>query len=54
MGKGDRIIIETPGAGGWGDKENGGKKVEEEQTLTGQFKGLMGSLAERAAAQLGA
>ncbi|GAA5955531.1 hypothetical protein JCM3765_006806 [Sporobolomyces pararoseus] len=56
MGKGDRIVIETPGGGGWGNEST---EVSEEQTkeetkkATPTFKGIMGSLAEKAAAQLG-
>lgn len=58
MGKGDRIIIETPGGGGWGSKDAtteakvvGGEGETKRETPT--FKGIMGSLAEKAAAQLG-
>ncbi|GAA5924884.1 uncharacterized protein JCM15063_005758 [Sporobolomyces koalae] len=55
MGKGDRIVIETPGAGGWGRPEDRTEVKEESRAnaAVGAFKGVMGSLAERAAAQLG-
>lgn len=58
MGKGDRLLIETPGGGAWGNVTD----VEAEKgtigSFIGQAKGLMewaarGSLAERAAAQAG-
>jgi 5-oxoprolinase (ATP-hydrolysing) len=53
MGKGDRLIIETPGGGAWGAIEEDGKdgansfKTEEEKISWA----ARGSLAERAAAQ---
>ena len=61
MGKGDRLIIETPGGGAWGalDSDN---PSSSSQGLTGSLgsavKGVVewaarGSLAERAAAQAG-
>ncbi|GAA5902068.1 uncharacterized protein JCM6883_000481 [Sporobolomyces salmoneus] len=59
MGKGDRIVIETPGGGGWGKKptteegEEVGDGEGASESATGAFKGLMGSLADRAAHQLG-
>lgn len=56
MGAGDRFVIHTPGAGAWGDEdwqdENvapSASKAASKPTLVG----LVGSLAERAAAQLG-
>lgn len=55
MGKGDRLLIETPGAGAWGvaeeDKENAGTHDHEH----GHVKAWAprGSLAEREAAQAG-
>lgn len=66
VGKGDRLIIETPGGGAWGAVEKG--KGEESwdggvagvTQLVGQMKDLAGSvwaargsLAERAAVQAG-
>lgn len=51
MGKGDRLLIETPGAGAWGLKEGN----EEAQGDHGHVKAWAprGSLAEREAAQAG-
>ncbi|KAF9240045.1 Hydantoinase B/oxoprolinase [Melanogaster broomeanus] len=47
MGKGDRLLIETPGGGGWGDPTN-----EVAYTLAHQpVWEVRGSFAERAAAQ---
>ena len=58
MGKGDRLLIETPGGGAWGcgsDVDGAGK---EGKGLVGMAKEAIGwaargSLAERAAAQAG-
>jgi 5-oxoprolinase (ATP-hydrolysing) len=50
MGKGDRLIIETPGGGAWGAVE----KDEVNSVRTEEEKigwAARGSLAERAAAQ---
>lgn len=47
MGKGDRILIETPGGGGWGVPE-GITKASHEHTKAWEPRG---SFAERAAAQ---
>ena len=54
MGKGDRLVIETPGGGGWGDVNHVEEGIGE--TIIGKIKGAVewaarGSLAERAAAQ---
>lgn len=49
MGKGDRIIINTPGAGAWG-KDTGQRGGEYAQKIEWAARG---SLAERAAAQAG-
>lgn len=57
MGKGDRLVIETPGGGAWGsveEDEDDGKQ----KGVVEKVKGLVewaarGSLAERAAAQAG-
>jgi 5-oxoprolinase (ATP-hydrolysing) len=50
MGKGDRLRIETPGGGGWGEKEDfqgeGESKPDKRWTARG-------SVAEREAAQAG-
>ncbi|GAA5870982.1 hypothetical protein JCM16303_001650 [Sporobolomyces ruberrimus] len=55
MGKGDRIIVETPGGGGWGKvtNEQDIQGDEAAPTIASTFKGVMGSLADKAAAQLG-
>jgi 5-oxoprolinase (ATP-hydrolysing) len=50
MGKGDRIVIETPGGGAWGTPEEGSK--EEEATHVKAWE-PRGSFAERAAKQAG-
>ncbi|KZS90203.1 Hydantoinase B/oxoprolinase [Sistotremastrum niveocremeum HHB9708] len=54
MGKGDRIIIETPGAGAWGAPEDGQDfaelEVKRERELEKVWE-ARGSLADRAAAQ---
>lgn len=60
MGKGDRLLIETPGGGAWGAPDSK-KKVGEKGIVEGlaeKVKGTVewaarGSLAERAAAQAG-
>lgn len=54
MGKGDRIIIETPGAGAWGAPENDQDFAELEvkrERETEKLWEARGSLADRAAAQ---
>ena len=53
MGAGDRIRIETPGAGGYGREGDADEVVEDEPARKPTLVGLVGSLAERAAAQLG-
>ena len=63
MGKGDRLVIQTPGGGAWGHPgeeklyEAGGVKASLD-TVVDKMRGAMewaarGSLAERAAAQAG-
>ncbi|SDA05939.1 BZ3501_MvSof-1269-A2-R1_Chr5-2g07892 [Microbotryum saponariae] len=53
MGRGDRIIIETPGGGGWG-KVGEGRKVEDGKKKAGFGRGdARGSEAERRGAQEG-
>jgi 5-oxoprolinase (ATP-hydrolysing) len=50
MGKGDRLLIETPGGGAWGVSE------DDPRGQDGVYKhgwAARGSLAERAAAQIG-
>ncbi|KAF9527219.1 cytoplasmic protein [Crepidotus variabilis] len=47
MGKGDRLLVETPGGGGWGTPE-GSQKVPHEHSKAWEPRG---SFAERAAAQ---
>ncbi|KAI0030909.1 Hydantoinase B/oxoprolinase [Vararia minispora EC-137] len=54
MGRGDRLLIETPGGGGWGAHEQGrvGKSEEEPPSLEHvKAWAARGSLAEREAAQ---
>ncbi|GAA5982313.1 hypothetical protein JCM5350_006140 [Sporobolomyces pararoseus] len=59
FGKGDRFILHTPGGGGYGSKSNAKSLDSEDKSSasttspTSTFRGFMGSLAERAAAQLG-
>ena len=50
MGKGDRLVIETPGGGGWGIDESAqhGKRSPFEHVSGWEPRG---SIAERAAAQ---
>lgn len=53
MGKGDRLLIETPGAGAWGTPDpeaDGGRDLEHSHTKAWAARG---SLAEREAAQAG-
>jgi 5-oxoprolinase (ATP-hydrolysing) len=52
MGKGDRLLIETPGGGAWGIDEESqhGKKIHAQHVKAWEPRG---SLAERAAAQAG-
>jgi 5-oxoprolinase (ATP-hydrolysing) len=52
MGKGDRLLIETPGGGAWGIDEESqhGKKSHAQHVKAWEPRG---SLAERAAAQAG-
>ncbi|GAA6064255.1 hypothetical protein JCM10212_006404 [Sporobolomyces blumeae] len=64
MGKGDRFVLETPGGGGWGTPLSDDERTKLEQgrdplangaaaTTLGSVRGIFGSLANRAAAQLG-
>lgn len=54
MGKGDRLLIETPGGGGWGLTEEAEKELEEQEDLQHvKAWAARGSLAEREAAQAG-
>jgi 5-oxoprolinase (ATP-hydrolysing) len=48
MGKGDRLLIETPGGGGWGEPEEGQLYTNQEYKHAWEARG---SFAERAAAQ---
>ncbi|THU85133.1 Hydantoinase B/oxoprolinase [Dendrothele bispora CBS 962.96] len=50
MGKGDRLLIETPGGGAWGLPEGSGTKLSEQMQHI-QIWEPRGSFAERAAAQ---
>ncbi|KAJ7768244.1 Hydantoinase B/oxoprolinase [Mycena metata] len=50
MGKGDRLVIETPGGGAWGVADNEGEKENSKRT-EGRGWEPRGSVAERAAAQ---
>jgi 5-oxoprolinase (ATP-hydrolysing) len=49
MGKGDRLVIETPGGGAWGMNE-GGNKTGVQHVKAWEARG---SFAERAAVQAG-
>ncbi|KZW01086.1 Hydantoinase B/oxoprolinase [Exidia glandulosa HHB12029] len=54
MGKGDRLVIETPGGGGWGTPEEGDEGFVDESVQAGDGRAAWearGSLAERARAQ---
>lgn len=48
MGKGDRLLIETPGAGAWGVAEEDGRKKDFVHVRAWEPRG---SIADRAAAQ---
>jgi len=54
FGKGDRFVLHSPGGGGYGSKTNS-KPVDakDKPSSATTFRGFMGSIAERAAAQLG-
>lgn len=52
MGKGDRLLIETPGAGGWGVPEDEEREEEADHSHVKAWA-ARGSLAEREAAQAG-
>lgn len=52
MGKGDKLLIETPGAGAWGLTEEEEKEWVEDHSHVKAWA-ARGSLAERAAAQAG-
>jgi N-methylhydantoinase B/oxoprolinase/acetone carboxylase alpha subunit len=49
------MVIETPGGGGWGVKKDTQEKQAEAEpkSVTATFKGVMGSVADKAAHQLG-
>jgi 5-oxoprolinase (ATP-hydrolysing) len=49
MGKGDRLLIETPGAGAWGVAEDGARGKKDSAHVKAWEP--RGSIAERAAAQ---
>ncbi|KAJ7040678.1 Hydantoinase B/oxoprolinase [Mycena alexandri] len=53
MGKGDRLLIETPGGGAWGVADDVGEEGEKENLKRTEGRGWepRGSVAERAAAQ---
>lgn len=53
MGKGDRLLIETPGAGAWGAVEGGGEDQQFGSVPHVKAWEPRGSIAERAAAQAG-
>ncbi|GAA5900031.1 uncharacterized protein JCM6883_006068 [Sporobolomyces salmoneus] len=53
FGKGDRFVLHTPGGGGYGSKVASQPVESKEKPSTSTFRGFMGSIAERAAAQLG-
>jgi 5-oxoprolinase (ATP-hydrolysing) len=50
MGKGDRLLIETPGGGGWGRPDESQLEASDEYKHAWEARG---SFAERAAAQAG-
>ncbi|GAA5831347.1 hypothetical protein JCM5353_008565 [Sporobolomyces roseus] len=52
FGQGDRFVLHSPGGGGWG-VSGSEKREEDKKSEKSTFRGIMGSLAERAAAQLG-
>lgn len=52
MGKGDKLLIETPGAGAWGLSQEEDKELAEDHSHVKAWA-ARGSLAERAAAQAG-
>ena len=52
MGKGDKLLIETPGAGGWGVPEEVEREEQEDHSHVKAWA-ARGSLAEREAAQAG-
>jgi 5-oxoprolinase (ATP-hydrolysing) len=52
MGKGDRLLIETPGGGAWGAR-GGDSEVLEKEAHSHVGWAARGSLAERTAAQAG-
>jgi 5-oxoprolinase (ATP-hydrolysing) len=51
MGKGDRIVIHTPGGGGWGSKEGQSHERDGVSTANKIDWAARGSLAEREALQ---
>lgn len=53
MGKGDRLLIETPGGGAWGALEPENNEDEESDHSHVKAWAARGSLAERAAKQAG-
>jgi 5-oxoprolinase (ATP-hydrolysing) len=52
MGKGDRLVIETPGGGAWGAPEDGKDETEAHRRHKQTWE-PRGSFAERAAKQAG-
>jgi len=52
MGKGDRLLVETPGAGGWGVPEDSQREEDLDHSHVKAWA-ARGSLAEREAAQAG-
>ncbi|KAF8674621.1 Hydantoinase B oxoprolinase [Rhizoctonia solani] len=54
MGKGDHLVIHTPGGGGWGEPKEGGSELKEQWLAPGEKVewAARGSLADRAAQQL--
>ncbi|GAA6008084.1 hypothetical protein JCM11491_001875 [Sporobolomyces phaffii] len=53
FGKGDRFVLHTPGGGGYGSPAEGPAEELKKPAAATTFRGIMGSIAERAAAQLG-
>ncbi|KAG8933104.1 hypothetical protein FRC02_012472 [Tulasnella sp. 418] len=53
MGKGDRLVLNTPGGGGWGVPDNKEEKAEEREAEEKLQWSARGSLVERAAIQAG-
>lgn len=51
MGKGDRLVINTPGGGGWGEPEDKRRVTDERDEQIKAEWSARGSLVERAKVQ---